>query len=221
MDNITKDEIRKIATEQNRLVREVLREALTRLEEAARTEEEYSEITQWWDRLDSNRERKERYHEQSISDDMFDWDLYSRQIHRDNDIINTFYMCICQMHNLVDDPDLSRLTNEATDKQKVVFFPRIIAGCPTMQIAYCYGMTDRNVRKLIDLMLYNIREDIYGILAKRREDKQPLTLEQLDFLDKYKPKKKNKNNILTKTSAHYIMVILLISEKVTRRQICE
>ena len=46
-----------------RLKRDLEREALLRLEEAARTSADFQYILSWWDRLDANRERRERYHE--------------------------------------------------------------------------------------------------------------------------------------------------------------
>ena len=46
-----------------KLKRELEREALSRLEDAARTEEDFQNVITWWNRLDANRERKERYHE--------------------------------------------------------------------------------------------------------------------------------------------------------------
>ena len=45
------------------LKRQIKEEALLRLEEAARTEEDFAAVQYHWDRRDSNRERKERYHE--------------------------------------------------------------------------------------------------------------------------------------------------------------
>ncbi len=46
-----------------KLKRELRREALTRLEEAARTQTDFDEVVAWWDKLDENRERRERDHE--------------------------------------------------------------------------------------------------------------------------------------------------------------
>ena len=48
MDNITKDEIKQIAIEQNILVRDARRIALTRIEEAARTEADFENLTKVW-----------------------------------------------------------------------------------------------------------------------------------------------------------------------------
>ena len=62
MDNITKDEIKKIAAEQNILVRDARRIALTRIEESARTEADFENLTKVWKKVDATRERKERWH---------------------------------------------------------------------------------------------------------------------------------------------------------------
>ena len=170
-----------------KLKRDIAREELTRIEEAARTEANFQKlIKEEWDRIDSNRERRERYHEQTLSEEMFDWDIFTKQFRRSKNDSNDFFMCICEMHNLIEDSDISRLISEATDKQKAVFFPRIIVGCSTAQIAHCHEMTDRNVRKLIDLMLDNIRYELYEILIERREKDVYLVYEQRRFLDAYK-----------------------------------
>jgi DNA-directed RNA polymerase specialized sigma24 family protein len=168
------------------LKKDLKREELTRTEEAARTDEEFDELIAEWNKWDSNSERRERYHEQKLSNEMFDWDIFDRQIRRNKDFTDDFSMCVCEMHNLVADPDISRLISEATAKQKAVFFPRVIVGCSTTKIAHCHGMTDRNVRKLIDLMIDNIREELYDILIKRRETKVFIGRKQRKFLDLYK-----------------------------------
>ena len=49
--------------ETKKLKRDLQREALARLENAARTTDDFKKVIAWWNRLDSNRERRERYHE--------------------------------------------------------------------------------------------------------------------------------------------------------------
>jgi len=51
-------------------------------------------------------------------------------------------------------------------------------------------MTDRNVRKLCDLMKANIRREMAVILEERKSRKELLTIEQREFLAWYKPKEK-------------------------------
>ncbi len=61
-----------------KLKRELRREALTRLEDAARSQSDFEEIIAWWDKLDENRERRERDHEISRGDvplEMFRWSM--------------------------------------------------------------------------------------------------------------------------------------------------
>jgi len=154
------------------LKRELDRAALIRLEESARSEDDFHFVTKNWDRLDANRERKERYHEQSVSQDMFDWDIFERRVGYEEDFLTLIYFCPCQMHNLVEDPDISKLVNEATDKQKEIFFPRVILNCPSKTVAHYYGMTDRNVRDLVKKMAEKVKQGLAEILRKRREEEE-------------------------------------------------
>ena len=142
-----------------KLKRGLDRESLNRLEGAARTEEEFEVVNREWDRLDRNRERRERYYEQLVSNAMFDWDFRDKVAY-DEDYLNIIFRCICQMHLLTANQKLSRLVDKATDKQKVVFFTRYILGCSAAKIAACHGMTERNVRKLIATMLKNIHDGL-------------------------------------------------------------
>ena len=50
-------------TSEKRLKREIRAEALRRLEEAARTESDFLSVVDEWNKLDRNRERRERDHE--------------------------------------------------------------------------------------------------------------------------------------------------------------
>lgn len=55
--------------ERKKLKGELRAEALARLEDAARTQKDFENVIAWWDKLDANRERRERYHELSRSGD--------------------------------------------------------------------------------------------------------------------------------------------------------
>ena len=58
-----------------KLKRELRAEAMTRLEEAARTEADFENVVACWDKLDANRERKERYHEPIQGDMAMEYEL--------------------------------------------------------------------------------------------------------------------------------------------------
>ena len=71
---LEQDELRQTASPDDphakkKLKRKLEQEALARLESAARTVPEWNNVIAWWDRLDANRERRERYHEVSRSGD--------------------------------------------------------------------------------------------------------------------------------------------------------
>jgi len=57
------------------LVREAKAAALARMEDAARTENDFKAVVKQWNHLDENRERRERYHEIGRpNDEMLHWD---------------------------------------------------------------------------------------------------------------------------------------------------
>ncbi len=56
-------------SERKLLKRELRAQALKRLEDSARTVTDFKNVSAWWDRLDANRERRERYHEILRSND--------------------------------------------------------------------------------------------------------------------------------------------------------
>lgn len=101
--------------ERKRLKKDLAAEALERLEESARTADEFEGVRKWWDRRDENRERRERYYEQRVSNDMFDWD-FEDWVGYEEDFLNLIFLCICEMHLLTSDPDISRAVNNATEK---------------------------------------------------------------------------------------------------------
>ena len=174
--------------EHNLLKHNLKREGLIRMEEAARTEHDFQRVVMRWDEIYKERLKKESKKEALLSSDMFDWSDFDNEsrMRDEDDLFTWMFCCICKMHELMDDPDVYRLLNKATDKQKAVFFPRIVKNCTTQNIAQCYGMTDRNVRKLIDLMIDNIRHGLYEALTERHKNNpQKATLRELRFLATY------------------------------------
>ena len=171
------------------------RDSLERQEEGARTEDDFKGVLRRWDETYRMRLRKERKNEILFSSDMFDWSEFDTEsrMRDEDDIFTWMFACICKMHELMEDADIYRLMKQATDKQKAVFFPRFIKRCTIQKIAQCFGMTDRNVLKLIDLMVDNIRHGLYEALTERHKtNPSSATLEEKEFLATYdyKPKVK-------------------------------
>ncbi len=55
------------------LKREIERAALARMEDAARTVEDFEQVIARWNHLDENRERRERDHEPLFSAPLIEW----------------------------------------------------------------------------------------------------------------------------------------------------
>ena len=67
-----------ISKAKKRLKRDAEREALARMEAGARTTADFKDIRREWNRLDDNRERKERYWEVLRVEGLLDWQAPER-----------------------------------------------------------------------------------------------------------------------------------------------
>ena len=182
-----------------KLKRELEQEALTRLEDSARTEEDFQNVVAWWDRLDANRERKERYHEIGRSDVPLEWGMsqdeilihapihhvYWKQILK-GEFLDAIYNCPFEMHELVADADISKAVFALKDIQKELLYQLAIQGYSCQLVAAFRGQTDRNIRKTRDTMLKKIRKEFVLALQKRIVQHTSLTKEELIFYETYK-----------------------------------
>lgn len=176
-----------------KLKRELEREALTRLEDAARTPKDFEGVVAWWDRLDANRERKERGHEVGRSDIPLEWgssvdvvvpaptDYASwRQVLK-GDFLDVIFDCPYEMHHLVEDEDISELIRRLSENHKEVLYYHAVRMYDTARIAAIRGQTERNIRKLPDL-----RKRLLVKLAVRDKNGLPLTTTERVFLNGHK-----------------------------------
>ncbi len=179
------------------LKRELQAQALARLEDAARTQKDFENVIAWWDRLDANRERKERYHEISRSGDdipleygasedalCFPDSLNStieKQI-RKGDFIEAIFNCPYEIHQLVAEEYLSKILQSLNEEQKFLLFLCAIRQYSSVKIASIQGQSDRNVRKVRATMLKKIRKKLLAALNEKVSKQQPLSLLEKDFL---------------------------------------
>ena len=111
-----------LSPKKKRLKRQIKEEALLRLEEAARTEDDFAAVQYHWDRRDSNRERKERYHEILRGDVLLDVGIAKNphvfpewmctpvaQQMRSGNYLDWLANCPYEMHDLLADADEKRL----------------------------------------------------------------------------------------------------------------
>ena len=179
--------------ETRKLKRELEREALLRIENAARTTDDFKKVIAWWNRLDSNRERRERYHEVSRSglDIPLDYgaaldgeiipydvnDVLIKQI-RKGDYIDAIFHCPFEINELVTDGDLSKILNKLSDDHKEIIFNTIVRNMSTKALSEIREQSDRNIRKVRATALKKIHNALLKVLLNRKEKGYPLTMEE-------------------------------------------
>ena len=185
--------------ETKRLKRDLQREALARLENAARTTADFHNVVSWWNRLDSNRERRERYHEVSRSglDIPLDYgaaldgeiipydvnDVLIKQI-RKGDYIDVIFHCPFELNELVTDGDLSKILKKLCDEHKEIIFNNIVRGTSTKALGKIREQSDRNIRKVRATALKKIHKALLKVLLSRKEKGFPLTMEEKQLIEK-------------------------------------
>ena len=183
--------------ERKLLKRELRAQALKRLEDSARTLKDYENLVAWYDRLDANRQRKERYHElyRSGDDVPLDYgasedalcfpdtlnDVLTRQ-ERKGDFIDTIFYCPYDIHELVTDADISIILRELNEDHKFLLFLSALRQYSSTKIAAIRGQSDRNIRKVRNTMLGKIRKKLLAALTEKVQAQQPLTLLEKEFL---------------------------------------
>lgn len=184
--------------ERKKLKRELRAEALARLEDSARTQREFENVIAWWNRLDANRERRERYHELSRSGDdvPLDYgasanelffpdtlnDVLEKQL-RKGDFIDAIFYCPYDIHELMTEEYMSEILLEMKEDHKELLFLWAVRLFSSTRIAQIRKQSDRNIRKVRNTMLKKIRKKLLEALTKKMKAQQPLSLLEKDFLE--------------------------------------
>ena len=184
--------------EHRQLVREIKRAALDRMEDAARTENDFRAVIAQWDRLDENRERKERYHEMQRSDSTLevgynDGMVFPIPISHPSwreaikgDFLSMIYDNAYEMWQVIEERDIAVLVKNLTDKQKEVLFLSAVRLCSAVHIACYHDKTDRAVRKLLTATLDSIRGKLAPLIQEQIKGQyQQMTPAKRGFLEWY------------------------------------
>lgn len=183
---------------EKRLKRQIRAEALARLEDAARTEDDFRYVVSEWDRLDRNRERRERDHEHLRGDVPLEYmavpnpkmiPLYLnlpryRQLASGN-FLDIIFSCPYELHELVASSFISELIRSLTIDQKEVLYYLSIRQYSTIQVGMIRGQTDRNIRKLRKNIHKKLQRAVYDYLLEKQNDCGSLTLRERQFLEEY------------------------------------
>jgi len=178
------------------------REALARMEAAARTEEDFNAVIKQWNHLDENRERKERYWEKQRDEKTLNIDYkegliipapISHPAWREaikGDFLSMIYDNAFEMWQLIEDWDIALPVKKLTDKQKDVLFLSAVRLCTSAQIACYHDKTDRAVRKLLTAALNSIRDKLAPLIREQIAVGFPqMTLAKREFLIWYDEQK--------------------------------
>ena len=187
------------------LHREARALAIQRIEESARTEADFENVLYWWDKLDANRERKERDHEIGRSTVPLEWgadewylstrpsyDMILRRLMLAGDFLDFIFDSPETLHELVTDIDLSEILQELKPHLKNMLYYLFLRDYSTAEYAESIGQTDRNIRGIRETALKKIRKLYGGILTYRKENSLPITIDEKYFLENGVRKKKGR-----------------------------
>lgn len=190
------------------LHREARALALRRIEESARTEEDFREVIKWWDKLDSNRERKERDHEIGRSAVPLEWgadefyltyrpsyDMVLRRLMLSGDFLDLIFDYPETIHELVTDADLSKILKELKPHLKNMLYYLFLHDYSAAEYAESIGQSDRNIRGIRETALKKIRKLYGSVLVYRKENNLPMTLDEKYFLNNGVRKKKDSRQL--------------------------
>ena len=185
------------------LHREARALAIQRIEESARTEADFENVLYWWDKLDANRERKERGHEIGRSTVPLEWgadewylstrpsyDMVLKRLMLAGDFLDFIFDSPETLHKLVTDIDLSEILQELKPHLKNMLYYLFLRDYSTAEYAESIGQTDRNIRGIRETALKKIRKLYGGILTYRKENSLPMTIDEKYFLENGVRKKK-------------------------------
>ena len=181
-------------TSEKRLKREIRAEALKRLEEAARTESDFLTVVDEWNKLDRNRERRERDHENLRGDVPLEFQAVPdpkiaplwmnapdyRQL-CSGFFLDILFDCPYEMHELTADEFISNMICNLSEEHKEVLFYLSLRLYSTTRLAALRGQSDRNIRKLRLTIHKKLQRAFYQHLQEKQEAGNSLTLREQEF----------------------------------------
>ena len=172
--------------------------SVERRTQVARTAAEFDELIKELDRLDRNRERRERYHEILQEEYIPDGEeFYSGRIFPaaldspESKLIlrgmflDLFYNCPYEMHQLTADPFLSHIVEKLSDLHKETLYLLSLQYLSASQLAHMRDQSDRNIRKLRDSYTKKLQKQLYSHLLQKKQDGMGLSFREKEFLTQY------------------------------------
>lgn len=181
-------------TSEKRLKREIRAEALRRLEEAARTESDFLTVVDEWNKLDRNRERRERDHDNLRGDVPLEFQAVPEPRIVPlwmNDpeycqlcsgfFLDILFDCPYEMHELTTDEFISDMIRDFSEEHKEVLYFLSLRPYSAAKLAVLRGQSDRNIRKLRLTIHKKLQRAFYQHLQEKQEAGGSLTLREQEF----------------------------------------
>lgn len=182
-------------TDQVTVRREMLKTAISRLENAARTQKDFENVVASWDKLDQNEARRLRNHEVSRGDVPLEFDKamdgvivpFSYMEPHWTQVMSGYFFevihdCPFELDELVADPALIKMLRDLKDDYKEVFYWHFIRQLSCVDVGRIRNQTDRNIRKTRAVILRRLRKQLQRALNDRQQAGYGLTLRQCEFL---------------------------------------
>ena len=168
--------------------------AVERMGRVAKTEADFMIVVAEMDRQDSNRERRQRYHEILRGDVPLEYQRArdgrvfpecmnnpGRQQVTRGSFLDVIYDCPYEMHNLTADPFISDSVKELKEDHKEILYFLSLRLHGTAWVAEMRGQSDRNIRKLRNTYTKKLQRKIYGYL----KEKPVHSLREKEFMTLY------------------------------------
>ena len=147
-----------------------------------------------WNKLDRNRERRERDHENLRGDVPLEFHAVPeprivplwmnlprfRQLCQGN-FLDIIFSCPYELHELTANRFLSKLFFTLSDEQKEVLYYLFVKQYSTTRLAAIRGQSDRNIRKLRLTIHKKLQRAFYQHLQEKQEAGGSLTLREQEF----------------------------------------
>ena len=175
--------------------REMLKTAIGRLENAARTQKDFENVVASWDKLDQNEARRLRNHEVSRGDVPLEFDKamdgviipFSYMEPHWTQVMSGYFLevihdCPFELDELISDPALIKMLRDLRDDYKEIFYWHFIRQLSCIEVGRIRGQTDRNIRKTRAVILRKLGKQLQKALSDRQQAGYGLTLHQRVFL---------------------------------------
>ena len=180
------------------LKREAKAEALRRYEEAAQSLDDFNEVIATWNKLDQTRERRERYNEVLREEGTLEYgqdhdglifprwmmDTAYRRLSRGS-FWDYLFDCPYEMHNLTSKAYLRKVIEGMREDHKEIFFFLYLRQYSPQRLAAIRGQTDRNIRKVRDVLLRKMRKMVYRELKRLNKCGYVMSDMERNFYQRY------------------------------------